>query len=478
LLVGFALTTWWLLWAWLMWLVPGRVAMRFGLLAGLVIVAAALLGSVRADGLDGAALPRVAWRFAPENRWPTVEPAVPGGTVSLDESAFASAANYPRFRGPDCLATLSGANLARDWSRSPPKLRWRRPVGAGFGALAVDGGRVFTQEQRGEDECVVCYAREDGRELWVHRDRAHYKMPATGDGPRATPTVDGDRVFTFGATGILNALDRATGRKLWSVDVLADASATAPVHGMVSSPLVVDEHVIVCAGGKNASLVAYDRATGRRVWAAGSDAAGYTSPQLVRLEGVAQIAIVTPQNLAAHDPADGRVLWSTPFANDQQTNCSQPYPAGDDGLFISADYGLGCALVEATRDTGGVWSARKLWSKRTLQTKFSSAVVRGGHAFGLDDGILQCVSLADGRSRWKRGRYGHGQLLLVDDLLVIQAEDGRIALVEADPERFVELATFPALNGRTWNHPALAGRELFCRNDLEAACYELPAKRE
>lgn len=476
LLAGFAATTWWLLWVWLMFLTSLRPAVRAGVLAVLLVIAGAFFGSVRADGLDGDALPLFAWRLAPSRgAWPAGDHAASRAEAAeLDESAYDDKPGYPRFRGPDCLAMISGQSLDRDWSRHPPKLRWRRPVGAGFGSLAVDRGRIFSQEQRGEEECVVCYARDSGRELWVHRDRAHYKMPSTGDGPRATPTVDGDRVFTLGATGILNCLDRKTGHRVWSVDILADTGAVAPIHGMCSSPLVVGEVVVVCAGGKGASLVAYDKSSGSRTWSAGSDTAGYTSPQLVELAGTPQIVIVTPQNLVAHDAAQGDVLWSVPFTNDTQTNCSQPYPVDDNRLFISADYGTGCALVAANRDDASTWNAKKLWKNRTMQTKFASALVRDGHAYGLDNGILECVSVDDGRRRWKRGRYGHGQVLLVDDLLLIQAEDGRIALVEASPKAFTELASFQALTGRTWNYPALADGELFCRNDQEAACYELP----
>jgi outer membrane protein assembly factor BamB len=192
---------------------------------------------------------------------------------------------------------------------------------------------------------------------------------------------------------------------------------------------------------------------------------------------VPQVVVVTPRTVVAHDAADGAVLWSTPLENETNTNCSQPCPVGENRLFASTNYGVGCKLFEVSRDDQA-WHVRPAWSNRTMQTKFSSAVVRDGHAYGLDDGILECISLADGRRRWKRGRYGHGQLLLADDLLLIQAEDGRVALVEAVPERFSELAVFQALDGRTWNYPALAGGDLFVRNDREAACYELPLESD
>jgi outer membrane protein assembly factor BamB len=474
LAAGFAATTWWLLWAWMMPLVPWRRAGRIGLLAALVVVAAACLGSVRVDGMDGNARPLLAWRFTPPLRDWTVTSGAAGDADDLDDTSAMPARDYPRFRGADGSGIVVGVNLARDWSRQKPKLRWRREVGEAWSAIAVAGKRVFTQEQRGDEECVTCYARASGSPLWVHRDRARYTMPVTGDGPRATPTVDGQHVFALGATGILNCLDCTSGQRRWTVDILKDTGAILRFHGMVSSPLVIGEMVVVCAGGtNNTSLVAYDKSTGKRVWAAGDDPAGYTSPQLIELAGVPQIVVLTPRRIVGHDVGSGTELWSAAFENTTQTNCSQPCRVSDNRLFASTDYGTGCTLLEIGRD-GDAWQAQAVWANRTMQTKFCSAVVRDGHAYGLDDGILECVSLDDGRRRWKQGRYGHGQLLMVDDLLLIVAEDGRVALVELKPDKYSERASFQAIEGRTWNYPALAGGELFVRNDREAACYELP----
>jgi outer membrane protein assembly factor BamB len=365
--------------------------------------------------------------------------------------------------------------LSRSWASRKPILQWRHAVGPAWSGLVVADARVFTQEQRGDDECVVCYDRHTGDERWVHCDAAHYKNAGAGDGPRATPTVDGQFVFALGATGILNCLDRDTGTRHWTVNILTDNEAQAPGHGTVGSPLVAGDLVVVCAGGtKGASLVAYDKGAGKRAWRAGNDPAGYASPSLIQLAGRPQILIINSRSLNAHDPQTGEILWTFPWRNDQETNCSQPFPVGVHGLFISADYGTGCALLDIAQGDGGKWNAKPLWSNRGLQTKFCSVVVHDGHAYSFDDEVLECVSLAGGRRKWKRGRYGHGQLLLADDLLVIQAEDGRVVLVEATPEAQRELGAFQALDGKTWNNPALAGRQLFVRNDHEAACYELP----
>ncbi|MBI3839257.1 MAG: PQQ-like beta-propeller repeat protein [Planctomycetia bacterium] len=473
---GYTIATWWLLWVWMMFFVSWRWTKRLSLWAVFLAAAALFLSSVKSDGWDGAGRPNIVWRFptmaAPGVAAEVEAPLVPSRS---DKPERDETADYPCFRGVDGLATVRAAKLARNWTEQQPALRWRHSVGAGWSGFVVAAGRVFTQEQRGEEECVVCYDRHTGGELWVHRDAAHYQNSGAGDGPRATPTIHGQCIFALGSTGILNCLDCSNGMRHWTINILTDNEAQAPGHGMTGSPLVAGDLVVVCAGGaRGASLVAYDKTSGKRAWRAGNDPAGYASPSLVQLAGFPQVLIINSRNLNAHDPQTGEILWSFPWRNDQATNCSQPFPVGDKGVFVSADYGAGCALLEITQGAPGKWNVKPRWSNRGLQTKFCSVVVHDGYAYSFDDEILECVSVADGRRQWKRGRYGHGQLLLADDLLVIQAEDGRVALVEATPEKHRELGAFQALEGKTWNNPALAGRQLFVRNDHERACYQLP----
>ncbi|HJT34298.1 MAG TPA: PQQ-binding-like beta-propeller repeat protein [Pirellulales bacterium] len=368
--------------------------------------------------------------------------------------------------------------LARDWSARPPRLIWRVSIGQGWGGFAVADGLAFTQEQRGDLEAVVCYELATGRQRWIHTDAVCFRSPTAGDGPRATPAIGGADVYTLGATGILNCLDVRTGRRRWSVDVLADNRAGNLFHGLSGSPLVVGEAVLVSAGGAHGrSLAAYDRRTGSRLWSGGDDAAGYGSPLLCRVAGQRQIVILNRPGLTAHDPRTGKVLWSFPWSNVQETNCSQPVPLGVDRVLVSTGYGKGSGLL-AVRRTNDQWSAEAIWTSPGLKCKFCSAVVRAGFAYGLDDGVLACLDLVDGRRRWRAGRYGHGQLLLVDDLLLIQAESGEVVLVKATPDEHRELARFAALEGKTWNYPALAGTLLLVRNDHEAACYELPLQQD
>lgn len=464
-------TTGWIAWCGAMWFDRRTVTARTSLLAGLLTPLLVWMACVCCRGVDGDGRPIVCWRFASEAQaamWPSTV-----GNTSSSVEAAGFQRDYPTFRGRNGLGKVEGVKLETDWASTPPRQIWRRTIGSGWGGIALVGELAYTQEQRGADECVVCYEVASGRQRWVHTDRTCFTSAMVGDGPRATPSIYNGLVYSLGATGLLNCLDALTGRPQWSLDLLADNRAGNVDYGLSGSPLVTGELVIVSVGGPEHSLVAYDRHTGRRVWHAGSDPAGYGSPLACTLDGSEQIVILNRPGLAAHDPATGQVLWTFPWTNDQETNCSQPVPVGNDRLLVSTGYGKGCALLRVRHSTGG-WSVESLWTSRRLKTKFSSAVVHGAFAYGLDDGVLTCIDLADGSRRWKVGRYGHGQILLIGDALLVQCESGEVALVAADATAHREFGRIASLTDKTWNYPALAGSLLLLRNDREAACYELP----
>ncbi len=429
----------------------------------------------RVKGFSGDLVPLLEWRWS--------EKAAESLTSNASTTPGAFSKDYPQFLGPHRNGTVQGIKLARDWSERPPQLLWRQPIGAGWSAFAVVGNSAITQEQRGEHEMVVCYDLMSGQEQWSHSDRDRYEATPAGVGPRATPTIVEDRVYTLGATGILNCLDFATGERIWSEDILYDNDAELASWGMSGSPLILNDLVVVSAGGKDGkSLVAYHKDTGERVWRDGSDPAGYSSPLMATLAGVPQILIFNYGSVAAHDPSDGGILWQHPWPN--TTECiSQPVPLPNDHLFVSSGYGIGCKLFQIAHDADNQLKATLVWETPRLKAKFTNVVYRDGYIYGLDDGVLVCLDLTDGQRRWKRGRYGHGQVILVDGpdeiddqngLLLVSGESGDILLVEVNPNESKELARFPALTSKTWNNPALAGQYLLVRNDREAACYELP----
>jgi len=386
----------------------------------------------------------------------------------------------PGFRGSDRKGQVREIRLNSDWNASAPGEIWRHSVGSGMSSFAVVGDFCLTQEQRGEYEPVVCYELKTGSQCWTHLDRDKFRQ-SHGDGPRATPTVDRGRVFALGATGILNALDGSTGKRIWSVNVLEDNHADNCIYGMSGSPLVVDGRVIVSPGGHDGLLVAYDCATGKKIWSGGNGQASYSSPQLATLCGVRQVLIFHADGLSGHDVESGKVLWNFPWVSnpEERNNVCQSVVVSSGGsgesatILIASGYGQGCALFEVARPADG-FVAKTRWSNRNLKAKFSCVVMRDGYVYGLDERILTCLDLQTGERRWKAGRYGFGQVILVDDILVMQAESGEVVLVEASPARHHELARISALTGRTWNNPVIAGPYLLVRNDREAACYTLP----
>jgi len=444
---------------------------RLGVLFGALVLSLLAWGTLRVRGVSGDLVPILEWRWTGGARVSAVPPAE---AATASEVPAPGPGDYPQFLGPSRDGRLDARGLSRDWSATPPRLLWRRPVGEGWSAFAVAGRFAVTQEQRGGEEVVACYDLASGEPLWVHADEARFEHPLGGVGPRATPTIADGRVFALGATGILNALELDSGRRVWSRDVREDGEAPLPTYGFSGSPLVLERIVVVEVGGsRGRSLIAYDRASGEPAWSGGDDRAGYSSPLLAELAGASQILIFTDRHLAAHDPQDGHLLWETPWPGG--TECvSQPVVLPGDRVFLSSGYGIGGKLYRIKPDEAGRLSVETLWESRGLKAKLSNVVYRDGFLYGLDDGILVCLDPADGSRRWKRGRYGHGQLLGVGDLLIVQAESGDVAMVEATPEEHRELGRFAALSGKTWNHPALAGRRLLVRNDREAAAFELP----
>ena len=379
-------------------------------------------------------------------------------------------ANWPGFRGAERDGVVRGVRIQTDWSTAPPVALWRRPVGPGWSSFAVDSGLVYTQEQRGSEEVVACYRLTTGEPVWRHADPARFWESNGGAGPRATPALSDGRVFAFGATGILNALDAHNGAAIWSRSAAADTRSQAPTWGFASSPLVTGDLVIVAVAGQ---LAAYDAETGAARWVGPDGGSSYSSPHLVTIDGVLQVLLVTAGGLTSVESTRGTVLWQHAWSAD--AGILQPALTPDGGVLFTVGNGSGIRRLAVAPQLGG-WTVEARWTSRGLKPYFSDFVVHKGHAYGFDGGILSCIDLGAGERAWKGGRYGHGQLVLLSDqdLLVVLSEDGELALVGATPDGFTELVRVPALEGKTWNHPVVAGDILLVRNDREMAAFRLP----
>jgi outer membrane protein assembly factor BamB len=433
---------------------------------------------LRTSGVTGDFNSEFAWRWTPtpEERLLAHANDKPAA-LPLAPAAAKTGGDWPGFRGPGRDGVIPGVRIETNWSQSPPVELWRRPVGPGWSSFAVRDGLLYTQEQRGSDEVVACYSLATGKPVWRHGDATRFWESNGGAGPRATPTLANGRVYTFGATGILNALDAGSGAVVWSRNAASDTHTKVPGWGFASSPLVVDDVVIVAAGGK---LAAYDLATGKPRWSGPDGGDSYSSPQLLTIDGVAQVLLMSAHGVTSVAPADGTLLWQYAWKSD--TRILQPALTSDGNLLmmaLTAGGGTGFRRIAVAHGAGG-WTTKDRWTSLGLKPYFNDFVVHNGHAFGFDGGILACVDLKDGTRKWKGGRYGYGQLVLLpdQDLLLVLSEEGELALVAATTDKFTELARFPAIEGKTWNHPALVNNVLLVRNGEEMAAFRLsPARR-
>ena len=400
--------------------------------------------------------------------------AVPGGAGVL--AADPALADWPAYRGPARDGIVPVRAILTDWPIDGLTPLWKQPIGGGYASLAVARGRAFTIEQRGPREVAAAYDVRTGRELWTTAWDALFQEFMGGDGPRATPTWADAVVYVLGATGELRALSDATGRTIWRVNILDDNQAANVQWGMAGSPLVVDDTVVVHPGGTNGrSVVAYDRRTGARVWAAQDDQAGYAAPMLATLAGVRQIVVFSASRLMGLTPDGGQLLWEYPWRTEYDINAAQPIVVSDSRLFVSSGYGRGAAVIEIARD-GSTFTVREVWRNIRMKNRFNSSVLHDGYIYGLDEGIFACIDAATGDLKWKGGRYGYGQVLLAAGHLIVLTEDGDLALLRATPDRHDERARVPAIAGKTWNVPAMSGPVLLVRNIAEMAAFDLSVR--
>jgi outer membrane protein assembly factor BamB len=415
---------------------------------------------------------------------PSLKPVAPEPAVA--PAIVEPPAIWPGFRGPHRDDVISDVRIKTDWSAAPPVAMWKRPIGPGWSSFAVRGDFLYTQEQRGPDEVVACYRLSTGKPVWAHRDKTRFWESNGGPGPRGTPTLSNGRVYTFGATGVVNALDARNGAVVWSHNPAAEMNIKTPTWGFSSSPLVEGELVIVAVAGQ---LVAYDRATGARLWAGPRHGASYSSPHLATIDGVPQVLLLSAAGLTSVALKDGKLLWEHAWKG---YPIVQPALTAEGDVLISVSDSsgirrLGLAQIAVQYDRSGStmrhspqgsggWTVQERWTSKGLKPYFNDFVVHNGYAYGFDGSILSCIDLKDGQRKWKGGRFGNGQLVLLadQDLLLLVSEEGELALVGAKPDQFTEIARFPAaVEGKTWNHPVLAGDVLLVRNGEQMAAFRL-----
>jgi outer membrane protein assembly factor BamB len=435
---------------------------------------------LRNDGMTGEYQLTLRWRWAPtaEEQMlasrPSSSPVAGPGPVGGGTNPSLADPEWPGFRGADRSGNWNGPRIATNWAEHPPKQLWKIPVGPGWSSFAVAGDQLFTQEQRGPMETVVCYDAASGREMWSRGFEARLEDPMGGPGPRATPTIATGKLFVMGATGLLLCLNPAGGEVVWQKDLRELAGREPPMWGFSGSPLVIQSNVIVWAGGKEGrGLLALDVERGELRWSAAAGDHSYASPQLSAIAGEELVLMLSNDGLLLVAPQTGeeRLNYEWKFSG---YRALQPRVLRDDTVLLGTPMNAGTRAIHIIRVNGRL-TAEDLWTTRSLKPDFSDMVAYQGYAYGNDGGFLTCLDSKTGDRMWKDGRYGKGQVLLLenDGLLLVAAEDGRVHLVRADPREHVEVGSFKALEGKTWNHPVVVGDKLYVRNSQEAAGFQL-----
>ncbi len=428
------------------------------------------------------------------------QPAQTDAVVDLTPIA---ADSFPGFLGPQRDGRVTGVRLDPNWAVNPPQEMWKIKVGDGWSGVAITNGFAVTMEQRGPQECVVCYRLADGAQMWIHRNpQRHDDRGNMGyAGPRSTPTIHGGKVYCQGATGTLMCLEGTTGSLLWKQEIdqllkIEYAPSTALLTGeqfrqepglawgRSISPLIVDD-LVITGGGANhrgdaagakkfVTLIAFRQDNGEVVWEGGDEMIAYGSPNLVTLGGQQHIVLTAENHSLGIDPTNGEILWKIPFPGNSSgdANTSQTTFVDDQHVLLSKGYGRGGKLVRISSSPSG-WQTAEVWSNsRILRTKLTNPVLLGGFAYSLSDGFIECAEVATGELKWKeRAHLGNGQLLIVDDHLLIHSEHGKLLLAPATPDKFEPLGEVKTVSGICWNTFAVSGQFIVVRSNTEMACY-------
>ena len=381
-------------------------------------------------------------------------------------------ASWSQWRGPDRAGVSSETGLAPRWPEAGPAELWRRPLGEGFSAIIVAEGRLYTQFASGGNAFVASLSATDGSEIWRVRTGASFK-DSYGNGPRATPTLDGGVVYALNASGDLVAVRAADGGVMWKLDLRKSFGAKVPHWGLSGSPLIEGDLLIVNAGGDaGRSVLALDKKTGKLRWSARDDKAGYAAPIAMTVAGVRQVLVFVGDKIVSLNPADGTTYWELGWKTDWGVNATTPILLEGDRVFLSTGYDKGAIMLKLRKEGDGV-VAEELWRSREMRNKFSSSVLYGGMLYGFDEGTLKCVDPDKGTTLWRQRGLGHGSLFAVDGKLIVLSDRGKLVLADATPEGYIELGAVQAFKTKTWTVPTLAGGRLYIRDEKEIVAFDV-----
>ncbi|HEV2915812.1 MAG TPA: PQQ-binding-like beta-propeller repeat protein [Pyrinomonadaceae bacterium] len=393
------------------------------------------------------------------------------------ESMSQTAGEWPQWRGPNRDGISKETGLLKQWPAEGPPLVWKATgAGRGYSSLAISGGRIFTMGLRGEREYVIAFDVSTGKEAWATAHGTAYR-DSRGDGPRGTPTVDGDRLYALGGNGDLSCLETRTGKSIWAMNILQKFGAENIGWGISESPLVIGDRLLVNAGGKGASIVALNKKDGAVIWKTQSDKAGYSSAMTVQVGGKTQVVFFTQERALGLDPSDGKVLWEYARPANDVANVATPVVRGN-RVWISSDYGTGGGLVEIKADAKGV-TASEVYFTKEMRNHHSSSILVGEYLYGFSSGILTAMRFDTGEVAWRDRSVGKGSIVYADGHLYCLSENGVVGLVEATPAAYREKGRFriPQESLPTWTHPVISGGRLYLRDQETIYAFDVREKR-
>ncbi len=395
--------------------------------------------------------------------------------LSVASAALAqSAGNWPQWRGPNRDGISKETGLLKQWPAEGPPLAWKaNGAGRGYSSFAISNGKLYTMGVRGDREFVVAFDVATGKEAWATAHGSAFRNDR-GDGPRGTPTIDGDRVYALGGNGDLSALDARTGKIVWSKNILQEFGGSNIIWGISESPLVLGNKLLVNAGGPGASIVALNKANGSVIWKSQSDKAGYSSAIPVEINGVTQVVFFTGQRAVGLDSKDGRLLWEYERPSNRTANAATPIVRAN-RIFISSDYGTGGGVVEIKPDN----KAEEIYFTKDMKNHHSSSVLIGDHLYGFSSSILTAMKFDTGELAWRDRSVGKGSLVYADGHLYLLSENGVVGLVEATPAGYKEKGRFRIQQDSlpTWAHPVVAGGTLYLRDQDTIYAYDVREKK-
>jgi outer membrane protein assembly factor BamB len=381
--------------------------------------------------------------------------------------------DWPQWRGPNRDGRSVETGLLKDWPSAGPPLAWKATgAGEGYSSFAVANGRLYTLGARDGAEYTLAFDAASGKKIWEAKNGRRFDNDR-GSGPRGTPTVDGDTIYSFGASGDLSALEAATGKVLWAVNVLSKFGGSNIQWGLSESPLVLSDRILLNAGGP---IVALKKTDGSQIWKSNGEPAGYSSAVLHEAGGVREAIYFTHTRVVGVDVNTGKRMWSYEQVANDIANIATPV-VRENKVFVSSDYGTGAALLQLTPSGGGM-RAKELYFTRDMRNHHSSSVLVGEHLYGFSSAILTAMNFDDGSVAWRDRSVGKGSLVFADDRLYLYSEGGTVGLAEANPTAYREHGRFDIKTGDlpTWSHPVVSGGKLFLRDQDNIYAYDVRAK--